>query len=1680
MRVLNILEKHLTVKWFLLVLICYSSIGLAQTCSVPGDCSGCPGGISGTRTPTHDPTLGTAYPTYYLRQNFNIQNRISFLVGEGDCGSACCDDEFSAELTNCPSAATLFVLSKSAGNAITVDGTRYDSPITLYMDVNRNFAGMFNIKTTRIGRSGFLGGGCGQNGQRDENNYSYCILQTPGRPIGIIQEMNNQSSVKANGAGEARIDLKWLNTSGYCSESITKMRATIISSPDGVMDNMVLDWTTFNQGETRVNVKTGLGVTVFKYGIYKFRPEVKDKWGNIYNNFADIVVEVVPSCTFDANSPGNVSVLGAEVINGGAGTLDGGYKLNQGQTYLLDVNKNGLTTDFCYHYTLVADNGIIDDADVLPNDPAVCADVQTDPSQMEVEVVDGFHGTFNVKLNVPLGSYRLYAIRDLDVISKCRAYPPIRLFVGGSNLSATRNCLIVLPRDLTTLFPTVGSSFGINYMLTHFVYTVTSSVGIIVQDGVILQDGAILNINVVNVTPAEELVDNNKNWVKNISYNDIGEIQSETKSFFDNRGRPTQSQVKLFENKVIMAAQLLYDLYGRPAISTLPAPVIGTYERKEPNECGDMVNTGQDMFFQFKSDFITKNGLPYSYANFDNVESTIKRLNPDPIDNQVVGSLGWYYSHNNSKEAELDLIFTGKDKFIEPNVGKSFYPYSRTLYYDDGRTINVQSQTIPGDLFKAGAGHNNELLTKELDIADTPILQHYFSIRNTYVFPGDNMSFNTLFQNVYKNSAKDVEGKTVVNYVTREGVLILAYNTASGDKSYHYYNAVGRLVCSISPNGVNQITVSPTAYTTIDKTTYKYNGKGQLIELNEIDAGITKYMYRKDGRIRFSQNAKQVLVNKFSYTNYDVFGRAFESGEFDPIGTSLLFGTAALVATVEDVSLSGGLVAGVKSEQIIFHYDYPDSDVNAPQGQTYINRGISYTEKPNVSKTWYSYDSRGRVSWTAQKTADLGTKKVTYTYDKSGNVQEVAYNRGESDQFFHVYQYDKDNRLKKVYTSTTVPFYSDGVPVTSMLNLEASYSYYLHGPLKRVELAGGLQGVDYLYTVQGWLKSINSHDKLQDPGKDANDLFGMTLSYFDGDYTVKDPRDGVLNVGINGTTSPDRYNGLIRNVAWFTKKPTADLTSSEPVMYQFGYDNKNQLSTAVWGEIDVLSNYSTPMGNKYKEGDLSYDANGNIKTLSRHNASGVGSQVFTKYNYLGNTNKLTSIDGYNKQYTYDELGQNNSTTNTTDNSTLYYEYNVRGMQTAIYKDQAYTQPLLKSYYDDQGRCHKKVWYNMLTNQISLTTNYSFDATGNVLAIYNQTPQDLTTSVSEYNVYGAARIGQYKKDGNQFIHTYELKDHVGSVRALVWKNSVTNTAEVLSYTDYYPFGLQLRGYEQNYHRYGYQGEYAEYTPGTEQKDANGDIIPGSGLSSFELRNYDPVIGRWTSTDIAGQFYSPYLGMGNNPVSNIDPDGAYSYLGAAWRSVLWGGPMHENLDREKGDQWGVGVSIVYEGEAAFTVDYGSKRYDVNVERANRSGWPLYGPGNPSPGTVDFDPMTQLMVGQLAMGIAGAVTSATLKNAAKTGWKVGQPITNLTAKGNVPAWSTVRQRFWKNEAFLNGSTYSESNLLRMKRGLAPQRLNPNTGLMESMELHHHIVPQRNGGLFDFMKVWPDEHRALDPFRR
>lgn len=87
----------------------------------------------------------------------------------------------------------------------------------------------------------------------------------------------------------------------------------------------------------------------------------------------------------------------------------------------------------------------------------------------------------------------------------------------------------------------------------------------------------------------------------------------------------------------------------------------------------------------------------------------------------------------------------------------------------------------------------------------------------------------------------------------------------------------------------------------------------------------------------------------------------------------------------------------------------------------------------------------------------------------------------------------------------------------------------------------------------------------------------------------------------------------------------------------------------------------------------------------------------------------------------------------------------------------------------------------------------------------------------------------------------------------------------------------------------------------------------------------------------------------------------------------------------------------------------------------------------------------------------------------------------------WDKNRASYWKEETRLNPDKWSPENLARMRQGCAPQRINPITGKVEAMELHHSGIPRRAGlsrlltdQRGNLKQVWPDEHRAIDPFRK
>ncbi|MEO0340092.1 MAG: hypothetical protein AAF242_12855, partial [Bacteroidota bacterium] len=342
--------------------------------------------------------------------------------------------------------------------------------------------------------------------------------------------------------------------------------------------------------------------------------------------------------------------------------------------------------------------------------------------------------------------------------------------------------------------------------------------------------------------------------------------------------------------------------------------------------------------------------------------------------------------------------------------------------------------------------------------------------------------------------------------------MTLSYQLGYEHHTLFYFDRSGSLVQTVPPAGVDD------SLKTRDNlpnhsliTSYHYNSLNQLTQQTTPDGGTTKYLYNDLNQLRFSQSARQAdpqdLENielqktRFSYTKYDKLGRTIEVGES-------FLAPDQTFESLNDQQADQSFPAMRDSRDITRTvYNEVDTSVTylgeVGTYQRYLDNRISYAWRLNRTgekvTTYYSYDPHGNVEWLVQDLPEIGKSYIGYHYDLiSGNVLQMDYNRGFVDQFFHRYQYDEDNRLTQVETSTDAHIW----------DRDARYAYYAHGPLKYTVLGeDNLQKVDYAYTLQSWLKSINSpilnvNDE-EGAGLDKKypqDVFGMALGYYPGDF----------------------------------------------------------------------------------------------------------------------------------------------------------------------------------------------------------------------------------------------------------------------------------------------------------------------------------------------------------------------------------------------------------------------------------------------------------------------------------------------------------------------------------------------------------------------------------------------------
>jgi RHS repeat-associated protein len=268
---------------------------------------------------------------------------------------------------------------------------------------------------------------------------------------------------------------------------------------------------------------------------------------------------------------------------------------------------------------------------------------------------------------------------------------------------------------------------------------------------------------------------------------------------------------------------------------------------------------------------------------------------------------------------------------------------------------------------------------------------------------------------------------------------------------------------------------------------------------------------------------------------------------------------------------------------------------------------------------------------------------------------------------------------------------------------------------------------DYEYNIRGWLTKVNGGTETESL---FDDMYSFELAY---------------NQPLAGMGNTLQYNG---NITAYAETRPFEQENAQAVKsgYAYGYDAADRLKQAAYVRLSDAA-----MNGAYNEGQ-SYDANGNITTLTRKGMGETSQQLIDQLAYTYHGNQLQKVDDTaNAQAGFRDIG------NTTD-----YAYDANGNLTR-----------------DGNKNITSIHYNLLDLPDSVTFS-----DGRALAIgYSAAGEKLQQVVYRADLsvkekYNYVKGFLYRNDslkliqhdegrvvytGGQWVYDYHLKDHLGNVR-----------------------------------------------------------------------------------------------------------------------------------------------------------------------------------------------------------------------------------------------------------------------------------------------------------------------------
>ena len=949
------------------------------------------------------------------------------------------------------------------------------------------------------------------------------------------------------------------------------------------------------------------------------------------------------------------------------------------------------------------------------------------------------------------------------------------------------------------------------------------------------------------------------------------------------------------------------------------------------------------------------------------------------------------------------------------------------------------------------------------------------------------------------------ENTTYFTYDSRS--LLTSVTDAKGNVTRYEYNTKGERIKVIYPDETSasiELDVRGRVTAKIDtagnRTEYTYDGSDRLISVKQPDGSVTEFTYDKTGNLLSFKDAKGRMTRyeyddhqrvvkttlpdgSYSTVSYDVFGYLVKAT--DPDGSVLVYGYDEL-GRPESVTKSGTRNAQNVSEKIEYSYD----DYGRIIGITDTKTGIAGFDDIN--------ESNGENGVGAASTSDnIVSSSVTYTYDEYGCITNKTYDNGQKVS----YGYDDYGRCTGVSVTSAGTTLTTGYEYDSMDRLTrvishdgkaTVYTYDENGNRSTATYANGVT-LTYTYDECNRLKVERVTDKNQN-----------LISQYE--YTTENgERTAVKESYPDGTVIETEYSydSCGRLLSEKTTEKKSGNTSVTDIKYTYDLVGSrtsktvNGITTEYdYNVLNQLINETTNADSSVSQIEYIYDSNGNlIRTVSDSKNCGYSYDLFDRM--TGFTDGTVSYS-----YSYDAEGVRRSKTRHDDS----------GSETVMYVSDTlteYSQTLAETDETGNIKTDYTVGFELISN-----TNFCQDASAAsyyILDGHNDVRMLLDDSASVRSSFRYSAYGEMLDfTGGITDGYYYTGEYMDSETGLYNLRARYMNPETASFTTMDRYAGNIYD-PASLHRYLYANanpvKYCDPSGHSPLATLTVAVSQLSMLQTYKIIGamalFSGLINAGTSalrtvynnvfygaeesvniTDLLKEFTIGFAGgwlLGSIAIiASLLANATLlqMYIALTGISVVIG-VIQTVIAACKGDEFGVALSAIF--TTLSLIAFGNLySYNKSISVKSSEGIEQTIEVDAAGENIEVKSESNVVDETPQAGEAGVETSygKSSANLAKPkGWKVGDPIDNLTRTGKEPAWSTVRSRYWKNEAYYNSGNYSKTNIARMQKGKAP--IDIETGA--SMELHH--INGRNienpHSIDNLQKVWPWQHDEIDPYR-